>query len=370
MGNTPDSRFYNVTNEKEKQFLDKIEKINFKELFMEKLTPEFLKLFKENANLFYSQPFYEGISYEYGLFNKKKDKKRALKIYKEAADFKYDYLCMYRMFRIFLTDYKDFGLKRYQDLYRFYLYKCFAYLPYSIMSYSYSLLNKIEVNHELAIMFDYLDNDKDFETFKKFLDYLTSNKEKFNVTMNDIKLMKNVILIYFKRDYYKKNIKELDCLLEFEKGDNAYYEAKLKYCYFYILFSEHNCNTYRVKNIFEKLIEEGYYKAYFDYGSFLLEKCQSYDKAKSLFKEGFDKSQHFCLDQYIDMVLWTTDFKQILTDYKTIQFILKNFCIRICIDKLGTGSFFYTMYYLCKHTSFKQNIINDFGKYAKELFDK
>ena len=27
------------------------------------------------------------------------------------------------------------------------------------------------------------------------------------------------------------------------------------------------------------------------------------------------------------------------------------------------------MYYLCKHTSFKQNIINDFGKYAKELFD-
>ena len=32
--------------------------------------------------------------------------------------------------------------------------------------------------------------------------------------------------------------------------------------------------------------------------------------------------------------------------------------------------FFYTMYYLCKHTSFKQNIINDFGKYAKELFDK
>ena len=80
------------------------------------------------------------------------------------------------------------------------------------MSYSYSLLNKIEVNHELAIMFDYLDGDEDFETFKKFLDYLTSNKEKFNVTTNDIKLMKNVILIYFKRDYYKKNIKELDCV--------------------------------------------------------------------------------------------------------------------------------------------------------------
>ena len=119
MGNIPNSGFYNVNKGKEKQFLNQIEKINFKELFMERLTPEFLKLFKENANLFYSQPFYEGISYEYGLFNKKKDKKRALQIYKDAADFKYDYICMYRMFRIFLTDYKDFGLKRYQDLYNF-----------------------------------------------------------------------------------------------------------------------------------------------------------------------------------------------------------------------------------------------------------
>ena len=40
------------------------------------------------------------------------------------------------------------------------------------------------------------------------------------------------------------------------------------------------------------------------------------------------------------MVLWTTDFKQILTDYKTIQFILKNFCIRICIEKLGIDTLF------------------------------
>ena len=37
------------------------------------------------------------------------------------------------------------------------------------------------------------------------------------------------------------------------------------------------------------------------------------------------------------------------------------------MDKLGTNNFFYTMYYLIKHSSFKQNILNDFGKYAIEL---
>ena len=34
---------------------------------MQSLSPEFLKLFKDNINLFYSKPFLEGISYEYGL---------------------------------------------------------------------------------------------------------------------------------------------------------------------------------------------------------------------------------------------------------------------------------------------------------------
>ena len=49
---------------------------------MQSLTPEFLKLFEENINLFYSQSFIEGISYEYGLFNKSKNAKKAFNILK------------------------------------------------------------------------------------------------------------------------------------------------------------------------------------------------------------------------------------------------------------------------------------------------
>ena len=66
----PLSTIFKYDKEKETIFLNSIGKVDFKELFMEGLSPEFLKLFKENSNLFYSQPFYEGISYEYGLFDK------------------------------------------------------------------------------------------------------------------------------------------------------------------------------------------------------------------------------------------------------------------------------------------------------------
>ena len=138
----PRSIIFNYDKEKEKIFINSIGTIDFKELFMESLSSEFIKLFKENINLFYSQPFYEGISYEYGLFDKSKNVKKAYQIYKDAADCKYDYCCVYRMHRIFLLDYEKFGIKKNEDLHRLYLYKCFIYLPYPIINRAYFLLNK------------------------------------------------------------------------------------------------------------------------------------------------------------------------------------------------------------------------------------
>ena len=43
-------------------------------------------------------------------------------------------------------------------------------------------------------------------------------------------------------------------------------------------------------------------------------------------------------------------------------------CLFIAFDQLGTNSFFYTMNYLIKHSSFKQQIQNEFKKYAIEVF--
>ena len=43
-------------------------------------------------------------------------------------------------------------------------------------------------------------------------------------------------------------------------------------------------------------------------------------------------------------------------------------CLIICLEKLGLSSFFFAMYYLTKHSSFKQKIIQDFSRYAKEIY--
>ena len=229
----PSSGLYKIDVETEKIVKNVLGKVNFKELFLESLSPEFLKLFKQNKNLYYSSIFLEGISYEYGLFDKKKDINKAFEYYKEGADFKCDYLCMYRMHRIFLTDYEEFGLKRNPDLDRLYLYKCFAYLPYLIINRTYFLLNKINVMYEIAIVLEKIENNK-YIIFDEFMDFLLQYNNQFNLTKNDITLMKCVFKGNFSSNLIKENISIIDEMLNLEKGDRAYYEAQLKYCNFYL----------------------------------------------------------------------------------------------------------------------------------------
>ena len=355
---TPSSGLFNYDKEKEK--------VDFKELFMESLSPEFLKLFQENINLFYSRSFYEGIGYEYGLFGKSKNPSKAYKIYKDAADFKYDYLCMYRMHRIFIKDYEDFGVKKNADLHRLYLYKCLAYLPYLILDWTYLLLKTINVKFEVSWMTEDFDNGN-FKKFDEFMKFLDINKKHFNITGNDIKLMKCVFQGLFRSDLIEKDITIINELLQFEKGDNAYYEAQLKYCNFYFKYSKEGLDREKINNIFDNLIKEGYYKACCDYGGFLIDQ-KRYDDAKVIFKKGLDNSQQFCFCEYTYLCLRETNFNQILKDFELASHILKSLCLIICFDKLRQSSFYYMLYYLAKHSSFKKNILNDFSKYALELF--
>ena len=220
-------------------------KINFKELFMENLTPGFLKLFKDNSNLYYSQSFLEGICYEYGLMDKSENKKNAFNAYKDGADKKNDYLCMFRLYSIYLNDYKDFDLKEDLNLSKLYLFKCFAYLPFAIINGNYFILNKINISYEIA---DYLDNnDQNFSNFNNFMSNLEENNQDYNLTKNDIKLMKTVFSAYFDSSLYKYNSDNLNEFLNFEKDDTAYHEARLKFCNFYLEYYGSTCDKKKLK---------------------------------------------------------------------------------------------------------------------------
>ena len=336
---------------------------------MESLSPEFLKLIKNNINLFYSQPFLDGISYQYGLLGKSINKTKAYKVYKDGADNKYDYFCMYRLHRIFLNDYKSFNLERNIDLDRLYLYKCFAYLPFSIINKTYFLFNKVDVVYETAVFLDE-DNkneNKNFATFERFIEYIGQNTEKYNLTNNDVHLMNNVILTTFFPDAIKNKIEFLDCFLNFNKVDNAYYESQLKYCNFYLQNSDKNSDKSKIKNIFDNLIKNEYYKAALDYGIFLMD-IGKYEEAKSIFKKGMEKSQQFCLSEYTYSILREIDLNQFKSDYKIISLFFNNICLVISYDNLSRSCLYYTFYYLTKYSSFKEQLKNDYYKYIKELY--
>ena len=120
------------------------------------------------------------------------------------------------------------------------------------------------------------------------------------------------------------------------------------------------------KQIFDNLIQSGYYKAANDYGRFLMNEGK-YDEAKNIFKKGMDNSQQFCLAEYAFIVMRECNLNEILFDYKICSYILNNFLLIITIDKLCMHSFFYSYYYLIKHSSFKVQLENEFIKYIIEI---
>ena len=121
-----------------------------------------------------------------------------------------------------------------------------------IINRTYNLLNKIDVINELEIL---LNEDNNSMIFDRFMDFLENNKKDFNATTNDIELMKYTINLFF---FTELNEQDIDCLRGFrkQKGENAYFEAKLKYCNFNLELSE-NCDKEEIKNIFDDLIKAG-----------------------------------------------------------------------------------------------------------------
>ena len=339
--------------------------IDFKELFIDFISNEFLALLKDNNKLIHNQQFFEGLSYEYGLMGKIDNKAVALKIYKDGADLQNDYLCMFRLYRIYLNDYDKFYLKEDTELKKLYLYKCIAYLPYSMINGNFFIFNKINISHEISVYLD--NNDPMLNDFEKDIKYFEENKEKYNLSQNNINLIKYFFKAYFS-SYKYQNIQEFLCFSNGEKEKESYYESRLKYCNYQLDFYENICDKKIIETNFELLINEKYYKACYDYGNYLIKK-KKYDEAKNILKLGMDNSQQFCLSLYIYLVLRDIKLNQILSDYYNICDILKKMCLSICFEKLNMSSFFYSIYYLSKHSSFKNELQNNFFKYISEIYN-
>ena len=368
------SNIYKINFKKDKDEIEELEKsdknieskINFKDLFLCGLSPEYIKIFKENSKLFYCQSFLEGICNEYGIMGTKQDKNRAFNIYKKGADSKNDYLCMYRLHKIYLNDNEDFEVEKDSTLEKLYLYKCFAYLPFKLINGNHFIFNKINITYEIAYYLDI--KDSDFSEFDNIMKKLEENINNYNININDIKLMKLVFKTYFNSSKYSLDIRNLNPFLNLEKESNAYYEGKLKYCNFCLEYFPDKCDKEKIRKIFNDLINSRYYKAAFDYGNFLIGEG-NFDEDKNIIKIGLDNSCQFCLSQYPFLLLREKEMEQILNDGVFTQELLKYMVLSSCLEKFNFSSIFYLVYYLTKHSPNKNNLEKNYFNLTKEIYN-
>ena len=175
--------------------------------------------------------------------------------------------------------------------------------------------------------------------------FLEENKAKFNLTTNDIILIKLVLRAHFKSEEYITNINKLNQLLDLKKGDTAYYEAQLKFCNFYLDYFKYKYDKDKIKQIFENLIKSEYYKASYDYGNYLINE-EDYNKAKEIIKVGMENSQQFCISEYYYIILKETELNKFIFNYEVITDFIKNLFLSICLEKLNYSSAFFTLYYI------------------------
>jgi len=105
---------------------------------------------------------------------------------------------MYKMHVIYLCEYEKFNVPFSRILEKIYLLKCFAYLPNYIFDWNKKLFEKIDIKMEIAQMLDL--EDTNLEKHKLFFDLLIYQNEKYNLSENDVNLMKEVLICYFEKD--------------------------------------------------------------------------------------------------------------------------------------------------------------------------
>jgi hypothetical protein len=195
-------------------------------------------------------------------------------------------------------DYKKFNVKRNRILEKFYLYKCFAYLPYKyIDNFSNTkILNKINIAYIIALGLDL--EDPNLEIFKKLCDYLI---EKNIFPEHQILLTKSIVSYVF-------------CINEDE--DKTVSLSILTYLNNSI---EDNEITYKLaclekdkndsKKLFEKLYERKYYRAYDEYALLLINEFNEIEKSIVILKEGINNGNSDCYITYYDLLLYNIFLK-------------------------------------------------------------
>ena len=163
-----------------------------------KIKEKYLEIIKISE---YSQFFY-ALNYEYGINDFPKKLNKALEIYTDSANNSIDSMSMYRMYHIYKNDYEKFGIQKRNRIYeKFYLFKCYSFLKYRILSGHKYLCNRFNILKEVGIHF--IEEDPYFKIFPKFILFLKKYYKLYYIEYNDILIIDAVINYALNKDKKK-----------------------------------------------------------------------------------------------------------------------------------------------------------------------
>ena len=330
---------------------------NWAECFYHNKSGIILERYKQLMSGSENNKFFEALNYEYGINNCPLDINKAFEIYKTAADTSPDTLSMYRLYRIYKTDFEKFNLqKRNMILEKFYLMKCYSYLLPKEKTSAVKLGMRFDIAVEL--FYQIVDENKDIKKwYENYFDFLYKNYELYKLKKIDIIFIESVVtgkLLKLDRDGYLEVLKALE-----EKG---YIEA----IYNLATFDENHEKSFYLEK-YKKLYELNYYRSFSDYVKYL-----DYGKeALNIVKKSLLKGYYSHIRSYKEIFFMINKFEDIfkLPELKSeLMFIIGGLIDLIITDNLEVlYEFFYFRKISIKHFNFGDEFKNNFDIYTKEI---
>ena len=360
---------FSTDNDIVEQLKGYAKKPNYEKIFFEHLGPELKKIFNNKKDKVFTNHFLEASQYEYGFLGTEIDLQKAFSLYKNYADGN-DYFCMYKMHVIYLCEYEKFNVPLDRTLEKIYILKCLAYLPNYIYDWNVKLFDCIDVAYEIAEILDL--EDSDLEKHPLFLDLLYYKREKYNLSENDVNLMKGVFSCYFYKEGTDSHLiafSMLNSLIKSNEKDYAYYHAKNKAIFFNTYLKlEDAVSDEEAETFYKQVEDQKLYEFYGDYGNYLIDKKNNANpKIIEILTDASKNGNLFCGFRAYQCLLDYNDYEEIMSNYDKAEILLEYLLDEIVFENMTFVQFIILVGFFVKFSSFADKIISKYLIYVKEI---
>ena len=259
---------------------------------------------------------------------------------------------MYRLYYIYKKDYKKFNInERNHVLEKFYIMKCFSYLP--SLEKKYELFGRFDIISETRIL---LMNEKRifYDWYLKFFEFLKSNYSYYNIKKDDVILIESVIYYWFQKKEESKTQNMDDQIDQLAKKGNPHAMYNLA-----TFYSEQG----KFSEYFEKLYKMNCYRYFNEYAKKLSDKKEALTILKKSIYFGY--LNH--IKDYYEIFLEMYEIEDIIKSpalKSELMVIMNSFIEYAIMDQMSfIFDFIYIRNILIQHYNFKE----EFKKYLDNI---